>query len=721
MKSQLPEQQPFRETILEFLRRYPHQTFKSKELQRRLGIKDERAYGELRKTLGVLEKEKLVLRVKGKHYKHQAHQSNRYVGTFMMKKGFGLVQIENESFSEIIIPQKFCSTAMDGDTVEVALFAEHHHKHTFKTERQEGEIVRIIKRAKEEVVGRFERSGNFYFVVPDDGKKSSRDIYIPKSAMNKARIGDKVIAVVERWEDRNLNPEGRVVEVLGKSGEVRAEMLSVIREFKLPEKFPSQVIAEAEEVSAEYLEKEIAARLDLRDKHIFTIDPEDAKDFDDAVSLEVLENGNYLLGVHIADVSYYVREQSQLDKEAFKRGTSVYLADAVVPMLPEELSNNICSLRPNVDRLTYSAIMEITSRGVVKNYEIKKSVINSKRRFTYEEVQKVIETKRGDFVEEILMMHKMSQVLLKKRLREGSIDFGSEEAKFRFDASGKPSEIIKKVRLDSHRLVEDFMLLANQTVAKHIAVQPKKRDTKTQTSIHPFVYRIHDSPLPEKIAEFAEFVKQFGYSLPPRDVTSKVLQKLIDETRGTPEENVINDIAIRSMAKAIYSEENIGHYGLGFKYYTHFTSPIRRYPDLIVHRLLFEYGNGMSAERRNQFQKNLPFVCEYSSERERVAMEAERESIKVMQVEYMKRHIGDELHGIISGVTNFGLFVKINDLLTEGMIRLRDLEDDYYVYDEKNYCIIGKRTKKRYRMGDEVEVKVARVDSVERRIDFVLV
>ncbi len=686
-----------------------------KELARRMSIADEREYRAFQKLLGELEKQKLIQRVKGKHYQHLTQQSGKYVGIFSMKSGYGVVRVEDESIGEIIIPQKFCSTALDGDTVKVALFAEKKHHRAL--EQHEGEVIAITLRTQEEIVGRFERSGNFFFVVPDDKKKCGRDIYIPKSATNKAKIGDKVITIIERWENRNLNPEGRVMEVLGYSGEVRAEMLSVIREYKLPQQFPEIVTAEAKTISTVIATEEIKKRLDLREKIIVTIDPEDAKDFDDAVSLEILASGNYELGVHIADVSHFVTEGSALDTEALKRGTSVYLADMVVPMLPENISNNICSLKPLEDRLTYSILMEISPRGVVKNYAIKKSVIHSKRRFTYEEVQTIIETKHGDFAEEILLMHKLSSVLLKKRLREGSIDFDSSEAKFKFDAEGKPTEIIKKVRLESHRLVEDFMLLANQIAAKHIVSQKNEAE---QQKKRPYVYRIHDTPNPEKIQELANFVKQFGFSFSAKDVSSRAIQKLMADVRGSEVENVINEVAIRAMAKAVYSPENIGHFGLGFKYYTHFTSPIRRYPDLIVHRMLLEYEHGMSLERRNFYSERLPFITKQSSDRERVAMEAERESVKVMQVEYMKRHLGDEFHGVISGVTNFGLFVKINELLTEGMIRMRDLDDDYYIFDEKNYAIVGQRNRKRYRLGDSVTVRVMRVDSIERRIDFAI-
>jgi len=453
----------------------------------------------------------------------------------------------------------------------------------------------------------------------------------------------------------------------------------------------------------------------LRDLVCFTIDPEDAKDFDDAVSLELHPDGNYLLGVHIADVSHYVGENSSLDEEALKRGTSVYLADEVIPMLPEKISNNICSLRPHEDRLTYSAMLTVTPRGTVKDYKIEKSVIHSKRRFTYEEVQRIIETGNGAHAETISLMHRMSQILYKKRIKEGSVDFESVETKFRFDESGKPTEIIKKIRLDAHRLVEEFMLLANQVVAKHIGLQRKEED------IRPFIYRVHDKPDPNKLRDLASFVEHLGYSLNISGaVTSRTMQKLLDDVRGTEEENVINEVAIRAMAKAIYSETNIGHFGLGFRYYTHFTSPIRRYPDLVVHRLLHAYHHKLPHNRRKSFLKDLPDICKQSSDMERVAMEAERESVKVMQVEYMKRHLGEEFHAIISGVTNFGMFVEITDLLVEGLIRVRDMKDDYYLYDEKHYALTGRHKRKRYRLGDKVAVQVVRVDTEEREIDFVL-
>ena len=579
----------------------------------------------------------------------------------------------------------------------------------------EGEIIEVIERSALPVVGVFEKKKNFFVVVPDS-RRVTRDIYIPKGKTKGARPGEKVVALVDGWESPTLNPEGHITEVLGKSGEVGAEMTAVAREFQLPLHFPREVLGELESIPHTIPKEEVRRRLDLRDLLCVTIDPEDAKDFDDAVSLEPLPDGNFRLGVHIADVSHYVREGTALDKEAVKRGTSVYLADEVIPMLPEKLSNDICSLRPGEDRLTYSALMEVTPRGTVKSYRIERTVIRSKRRFSYEEVQEIITARKGDFAETIAQMHSLSQTLLKKRIKEGSIDFESVETKFRFDEKGKPVEIIKKVRLDAHRLIEEFMLLANQVVAQHIGL------ARREDHLRPFVYRVHDQPDPDKLKDLASFVEHLGYRLHLQGgVTSRALQKLLNDVKAKEEENVINEVAIRSMAKAVYSETNIGHFGLGFRYYTHFTSPIRRYPDLLVHRLLDEYANNMPHRRREQLLETLPDICRHASERERVASDAERASVKVMQVEYMRRHVGDVFHAIISGVTNFGMFVEIADLLVEGLIRVRDLEDDYYVFDEKHYSLIGRRTKKRYRLGDKVSVKVIRVDPEEREIDFMLV
>lgn len=705
--------------ILQFLAKHPNEQFKSRVIAHRLTVKSLDDYRMLTQALNELAQANSIERGKGKRYGHGTPPaSQRLTGILSsIRMGTGLVQILPPTNGKVSIPSRFIGTALEGDTVSVVLFAhpQSQEKKPAAQETPEGEIVEIITRSNKPVVGVFEKGKSFFFVVPDSSK-IGRDIYIPKGKTGGARPGDKVVARIDFWESRHLNPEGEVLEVLGTSGNVRAEMTAVAREFQLPLTFPKQVIEEAEDIHESIPPEEIKKRLDLRSLLCFTIDPEDAKDFDDAVSLEPLPDGNFRLGVHIADVSHYVQEGSALDVEALKRGTSVYLSDAVIPMLPEKLSNDLCSLRPKIDRLTYTAFMVLTPRGVVKDYEIRKSVIHSKRRFSYEEVQKIIESGKGDFSETILAMHAMSQTLLKKRLKEGSVDFESVETKFRFDTEGNPTSIIKKERLGAHRLVEDFMLLANQVVARHLGIV-KKEDT-----IRPFIYRIHDSPPPEKLKDLAAFVEHLGYSLNVSGgVTSHALQKLIDQVRGKEEENVINEVAIRSMAKAVYSEKNIGHFGLGFKHYTHFTSPIRRYPDLYIHRLLFEYEHKMPQRRREQLASRIPEICKQSSDRERVAMDAERASIKVMQVEFMKRHLGDEFDAIISGVTNFGLFVEIADLLVEGLIRLRDMEDDYYVFDEKKYQMVGRRTKKRYRLGDKVRIKVMRVDPEERQIDFAFV
>jgi ribonuclease R len=463
-------------------------------------------------------------------------------------------------------------------------------------------------------------------------------------------------------------------------------------------------------------ESEIRSRLDYRKTLCFTIDPEDANDFDDAVSYEDLGSGRVRLGVHIADVSHYVKPGSALDAEAMERSTSVYLVNEVVPMLPERLSNDLCSLRPHVDRLTYSVLMDLDGEGNVQEYKIAESVIRSARRFSYEEVEQILQQRRGEYTETLLPLFALTQVLLKNRRRRGSIDFDAPEAKFRFDMHGLPSQIVTKVRLGAHRLIEECMLLANKTVSMHIGRTRKGGDTE------PFIYRVHDVPDPSRLRDLANFVKQFGYSLNvTQGVTARALQKLLDKVEGTDVEYLINEVVLRSMAKAVYSDRNIGHYGLGFPYYTHFTSPIRRYPDLAVHRLLKEYAEGLSQRRRAGLAESLPDICRWASERERRAADAERASVKVMQAEYMKRHVGDEFEGVIGGVTDFGLFVEINDLLVEGLVRVRDLADDYYLYDEKHYALRGRSRGRIYRLGDRVRVRVLAVRPEEREIDFQLV
>lgn len=707
--------------VLSFFARYPNQLFKTKELARRLGLKSEKEYSILRTVLKSLEETQQVRRGRRGKFGH-LEVPQTVVGKFeMTTQGFGFVTVEGLE-QDVFIAPRYRGMAVHGDLVEVSLFALGTRKRGNGT-RREGEIVRVVERARTNVVGTLERSRNFYIVVPDD-RKIARDVYVAKEKLNKAKVGEKVVVLIESWGVGHLNPEGTIVEVLGQSGEPQAEIKSIVREFNLPTTFPREVLKEAEKVSVPIPENEIARRLDFRKDICFTIDPEDAKDFDDAVSLEQLADGHLRLGVHIADVSYYVREKSALDQEALKRGTSVYFPNMVIPMLPEQLSNVICSLRPHEDRLAFSVFMTVSPRGAVKEYDIRESVIRSKRRFTYEEVEEFLTTEsalqtgsgeENAILERLRGMQKLGAVLTKKRMREGSIDFESSEAKFRFDEEGKPAEILKKTRLQSHRLVEEFMLLANQVIAKHIGL------VKKEEHIKPFLYRIHDSPDPDRIRELALFVQQFGYSLHvDGGVSSKALQKLLDQVRGTEVENVINEVALRSMAKAIYSERNIGHFGLSFQYYAHFTSPIRRYPDLVVHRLLKEYAAGVTLERRLEILKRLPFVAKQSSEMERTAMEAERAAVKVMQVEYMKRHLGDEFHAIVSGVTHYGLFVEVNDLLVEGMIHVRDLDDDYYTYNEKKYALVGRRTGRQYRLGDKIRVKVIRINPEEREIDFAL-
>lgn len=503
-----------------------------------------------------------------------------------------------------------------------------------------------------------------------------------------------------------------MISIFGNAGDPAVELESIAAQFDLRKDFPPEVIKESESIEEAIPSEEIASRIDLRNDDIFTIDPEDARDFDDAVSLKKISDDAFELGVHIADVSHYVRPGRPLDVEAYKRGTSVYLTNGVIPMLPHELSNEICSLNPHVDRLTYSVIMNVNSSGKVLDYKFAKSVIRSKRRFTYEEVQKIIETGHGDFALVIEEMNLLAHTLTKLRNRAGSIDFDLPEAKFVFDELGRPIEIIKKARLDSHRLVEEFMLLANKTVASHIGRHGVKA--------RPFLYRVHDVPDPDRIRELAVFVSHFGYNLNyDGTVSQKQLQKLLQSVEGKPEEYLINDIMLRSMAKAIYSEKNIGHFGLAFKYYTQFTSPIRRYPDLVVHRLLHDYEDGDESRDLQKIRKMVAEVSVSSSEAERRAVEAERESVKIKQVQYMSEHIGDEFEGTVSGITSFGMFVEVDNLLVEGLVHVREM-DDYFEFIQGQFKLKGRRSGKVYQLGDRVWVKVLRVNMERHEIDFAL-
>ena len=696
-----------KQKIKSFFKKNPGRAIKAKEIAKQLEVSTEFEYEQLKAVLFDLTEE-LFLKKNGKRYQlHQTELSSSVTGRLQITQGgFGFVIVDGSKDKDIFIAERNIGTAFSGDIVEVYIFA------TQKGKSIEGQIVKIIKRKREQIIGVLKKTGSLYFIQPDESD-IHKDVFVDSKKLMKAKIGDKVAVGEIEWTDPKLNPVGRIVEVLGKAGKYSTEILSIAKEFGLTDKFAPAIITETEKIPAKITPAEIKKRVDFRKKNVFTIDPADAKDFDDALSVELLENDNYSVGVHIADVSHYVTIGSNLDKEASDRGNSVYLVGKVIPMLPEVLSNNLCSLVPNEDRLTYSVIVEITKRGRIVDYQIKKTIINSKRRFNYDEVQAIIEGGKGDYASDILILQKLAQILRKKRIKDGSIEFSTEEVKFELDKDGVPVNAYIKESKDSNNLVEEFMLLANKTVAKHINSN-KEKEAK------PFVYRIHDRPDPEKLLDLGRFVKSLGYAFDSKAVKKSLqLQKLIESARGEDEEVLINELAIRSMAKAVYSPQNIGHFGLGFDYYSHFTSPIRRYSDLIVHRLLYNYIElkGKVIYSYGDLQK----ICEHISLTERNAVDAERYSTKMMQIEFMKNHIGEEFEGMISGIVHFGLFVKLKKTLAEGLIRLRDLEGDFYVYDEKNYSVIGKQTKKIFRLGDKIKVKLVRVDKERAEMDFIVI
>ncbi len=692
--------------IKAFFKKNPAGKFKPKEIAKKLGFTQQHEYAKLKHFLHDLVKEDFLIKV-GKRYSLNVETTGKIIGKFIISddKRFGFVIPKNKAPRDIFIPEKYFHTAFDGDIVEVSLLAHRKGKNI------EGQVTRIVERKRKELTGTLHKSGSFYFVSPDE-ESFHKDVFIPQNKLKGAKIGDKVVVANIVWTSPTLNPEGEVIEKLGKAGTYEVEITALAREFELPYKFPRKVLKEVKEIPTQIPKSEIKKRLDLRKENVFTIDPKDAKDFDDAVSVKKLRNGNYSVGVHIADVSHYIADDSQLFRESYKRGNSVYLVNKVIPMLPEKLSNNICSLVPNEDRLTFSVIAELTPRGRVVKYKIKKSIIRSKRRFTYEEVQEILDKKKGDFVEDLLTLNRIARVLKSKRRAKGSIDFIRPEVEFKLDKNGAPIDVKIKKITESHELIEELMLLANKIIATHVNINKK------QSGVFPFVYRVHDLPEEEKIKEFAKFVKSLGYNYDVNQYANpKQMKNLLDQVKDTEEEALVNEVAIRSMAKAVYSTHNIGHFGLAFKYYTHFTSPIRRFADLIVHKLIFDYVNGKKA------RFSLDLLDDYAtqaSERERVAVQAERVSVKLKQMEYLRNHLGDDFHAVISGVTSFGIFVQLTENLADGMIRLRDMDDDFYIYDEKNYLIKGKRTSKRYRLGDKIIVKLIRIDEERREINFIL-
>ena len=687
------------EQIITILSKSPEQGFNYKQIAKRLSITDSYERQMISEILRELTGKNTLQEVyQGKFKLRQPHGNVTGV-VDLTRMGYGFI-ITEELDDDVFVTAKNLRTALHGDKVKIRLYARR------KGARPEGEVIEIIERARTTFVGTVEVMPNFAFLIPDN-RNMPFDLFIPSSKLNGAKQGQKAVARVVDWDPKSKNPVAEIINVLGFPGLNETEMHAILAEFELPYHFTEEVEEDAAKIPSALTEQDIKSRRDFRQIPTFTIDPADAKDFDDALSLRQLDNGNWEVGVHIADVTHYVRPGSLVEDEAKNRATSIYLVDRVVPMLPEKLSNNVCSLNPAEDKLTYSAVFELNDKSEIIDEWFGRTVINSDKRFSYGEAQLVIDTGEGDMKEEILVLHRLAQQLRTKRYASGAFAFERVEIKFDLDEAGKPIGIKFREMGTSNQLIEEFMLLANKRVAEYVG---KKLHAK------PFVYRIHDKPDPEKISNFSHFITRFGYKLGDDDNTSlsKAMNKLLRSVEGKKEQNIIETLALRAMAKAVYSTDNIGHYGLAFKHYTHFTSPIRRYPDMMVHRLLTYYLAREKPATPEKYQK----LCDHSSKMERLAAEAERASVKYKQVEYMSDKTGKVFEGVISGVTEWGIYVEIIENQCEGMIHIRELDDDYYEYDEECYCIRGRSTGKVFTLGDRVSIEVVKADLQKKQLDY---
>lgn len=697
-----------RKQVLLLLKNNGKRAFRAKEIAKTLGYSDSRRYNLFRKVLSELESSQNIEVVKGRRFKHKSKRQQHVVTGYLTvnPQGFGFVQIDGHD-EDVYIPAGGMRTALHGDTVEIEIGARSRGK----KEQPEGRVLRVIERARAEVVGTFDLMGHFAFVAPDN-PRITKDIYIPKDGFNNAKQGDKVVASIDIYDDPKAAPEGRILDVIGPSGAPGVAVLAIAMASGAKPEFPEEVESQARQINTEITSAEIERRRDLREYPIFTVDPADAKDFDDAIHIIEKESGDFEIGIHIADVSHYVEEHSAIDSEALGRATSTYLVDRVIPMLPETLSNNVCSLRPNEDKLTYSCLLTVSPEGAVLDYDIAETVIHSKARLTYEEAQNIIDgTLTHPMEDDILRAASLSQMLTDLRMANGAIDFNLAEVRVELNEHDEPVQAYEVERKRSNRLIEEFMLLANRTIAQHIGSRSRP---------NPFVYRVHAPPDQDRIENLSTYARAFGYSLPHSKgtVSSIDLNALLEAARGSSRQFIIETAALQSMSKAIYSTENIGHFGLGFEYYSHFTSPIRRYPDLLVHRLLKTYNSGNSASEIDG--DVLANHCKHCSERERAATEAERESTQLKLVEYAKKFEGETFEGTVVGVTRFGIFVKMHKLLAEGLVHVRDMTNDFWEHDPKQFALIGSHTGRRIQLGDSVRVKLAAASVESRRIDLLL-